>query len=933
MTRKKSAFILFCLAVCLAGLAAPASARQTVRASVRSNGVQADNVSAYTHINSTGRYVVFASNATNLVSGDTNGVTDIFRHDLLTGETVRVSLPEVAVESNGGSINSSISDDGRYVAFDSDASNLVTGDANAKRDIFLRDLVAGTTIRVSRGDAGAESNNYSILPSITGNGRYITFYSLATNLIPGGSTALAHTYRYDTQTQTTTLLDRDSVGAQGDNHCRFFGFVSPQSSADGRFSSFSSLAANLVTGDTNTTFDVFLRDGQTGQTFRASQATDGTEADLDSGSPSLTPDGRYVCFQTAATTLAADDTNGLTDVYLHDRVTGGTSRVSLAHDGAEGNGSSALPSLNSTASLVAFQSDSTNLVTGDTNAATDIFLRGIQSGAILRASVSNGSDEANGFSSLSHISGDSSYVTFQSDATNLVAGDTNHLTDIFVNGPFLEDAVDVSNVELLTPVDYAWQPSAWSPHLGISSAQSAPIADGQASWMMVKVTGPGVLSFWWRASSQAGADTLTLYDGPTLLAGPISGDTGWVQQTVSVDAGNHVLYWVYAKDPAISEGADAGWVDQVAWGASTRKTMYRAYNVALQYHFFTIKQAEFNNAVSAGYQNESSNPAKLFYVSLEQAPGTVALHRLYNPNAGRHYYTKSNTERDALVAVGWNYERDEGYLFTAAAGAPADATEVFHLYHPVIGTHLYTKSASEAAWVVANIPPWQQHTSLGWAYNSLTVGARYAAEDDPVSPDSDLLRDAALQAGVDLTRLAAWQALTAAQAGPKAEEGSTAAPAAVTSDSLAANLASLAGLTEGLGGVAGGLIPRRDFDGDGADDLVWADPATGRVNLVLMGPAGPREVVALGTLADPHWELVDVADLDASGGPDLVWWNPVTREVSFWLLTDTAVTSRLVVGQAPEGCTLAGVGDYDGDGRAELAWRAADGSLTLGRLP
>ncbi|MCB2187321.1 MAG: VCBS repeat-containing protein [Deltaproteobacteria bacterium] len=929
MARMKAAVMLLSLAFALGGLAAPspAPARQAVRASLANDGAQADGSCMYSRISGDGRYVVFISDATNLVAGDTNGWIDVFRRDLLTGQTIMVSVSSAGIPGNLNSGFAAISDDGRYVVFESDADNLVTDDTNAERDIFLRDISAGTTVRVSLNTTGGDPNGSSMASNLTGNGRYVTFYSQATNLAGSVTLPFFHAYRYDTQTRTTTLLDQSTAGVTANNPCLLTGMASPMSSADGRYNVFTSVATNLLEAASNPGVNIFERDTETPGTSRISQASDGSEADGTSVMPFMTPDGRYVAFGSFATNLVTADTNGFSDIFLHDRVSGTISRVSLTHDGGQGNADIFSPSLDATAGLVTFESEATNLVADDTNGVADIFVRNLASGAIFRASLSNTGQEADGTSRFAMIAAYAGHVTFDSDATNLVADDTNGKADVFVNGPFLEEAVDNLGLDIMTGDDGFWAPTLATSQSAGDAARSGVVGDGQSSWMETTMAGPGLLAFYWKVSSQADADYLEFYLDGVRQPGRISGEQDWTLVTASLTAGNHTLRWQYVKDGTGAAGSDAGWVDNVQYAVSTRRTMYRAYNVALQYHFFTTRLAEFNNAVAAGYQNESTNPAKLFYMSAEQAPGTVALHRLYNPNSGRHYYTKSNAERDALVAAGWNFERDEGYLFTSADAAPADATEVFHLYHPTIGTHLYTKSASEAAWVVANIPPWQQHTSLGWAYNSLTVGARYAAEADPVSPDSALLRDAAGQAGVSLASLPAWQALTTTQSGAKA--GSLNATASVSGDSLAANLATFTGLSGELGSAASGLIPRRDFDGDGVDDLVWADPATGRVSLALMDATGPRETLDLGTLSDRNWRIFEVRDLDGDGGPDLVWWNPITREVSFWLLTGATVTARPVVGRAPEGASLAGVGEFDGDGRLDLAWRRADGSQRL----
>ncbi|MCB2187325.1 MAG: VCBS repeat-containing protein [Deltaproteobacteria bacterium] len=673
------------------------------------------------------------------------------------------------------------------------------------------------------------------------------------------------------------------------------------------------------------------------QTIRASVALYDAQPNGTSTNPQITPDGRYVFFRSTATNLVPGDTNGRRDVFRKDRANGAIVRVSVAADGTQGDFNSEYSAVSADGRRVAFTSLATTLVPGDTNNTQDIFLKDMNTGGVTRVSVDSSGNQANGASVAPSLAANTTYVAFGSQASNLVFGDTNGFMDVFVNGPFLEDATEAQGLELITYPHNPWAPNFWQPHTGATCARSGAPNNDDYSYMGATVTGPGVLSFWWKVSSQAGADLLTFYVDGVPQAGPISGLVAWNRQAFSIPPGTHDLSWVYTKDSAGAAGDDLAYVDEISYAASPRRTMYRAYNPYLLYHFFTTRASEFTNAVAAGYQNESSDPAKLFYVSQDQVPGTVALHRLYNPNSGRHYYTKNNAERDALVAAGWNFERDEGYLFTAASVAPADTVEVFRLYHPVIGTHLYTKFASEAAWVVANLPPWEQQTSLGWAFNSLTVGARVAAENT-VSPDSSLLRAAAGQMGVDLASLPAWQALLGDQTGAK-----TGATAASATDRAAGGSSWLAGEL-GLGGEAapsaitgtpatGQVQAWRDFDGDGADDLVWADSATGQVSLVLMSGDGPRELKDLGRLADLHWQMVAVADLNGDGGPDIAWWNPSTREAAFWLLTGTTVTARPVVGRAPEGAVLAGVGDFNGDGRVDLAWREAGGAISVVPAP
>src|SRR5207249_2543647 len=204
-------------------------------------------------------------------------------------------------------------------------------------------------------------------------------------------------------------------------------------SADGRFVAFHSTATNLVAGDTNGKTDVFVHDRQTGITERVSVASDGTQGNNASSYPALSADGRLVAFQSDATNLVAGDTNGATDVFVHDRQTGTTERVSVSSGGTEGNGFSAAPALSADGRFVAFHNTATNLVAGDTNGKTDVFVHDRQTGTTERVSVASDGTQGNGPSSGAALSADGGLVAFHGTATNLVAGDTSGTYDVFVH--------------------------------------------------------------------------------------------------------------------------------------------------------------------------------------------------------------------------------------------------------------------------------------------------------------------------------------------------------------------------------------------------------------------------------------------------------------------------------------------------------------------
>jgi YVTN family beta-propeller protein len=405
----------------------------TTRVSVATNGAEANNGSHRSSISSAdGRYVAFLSDASNLVSGDTNGVTDIFVRDRQTNQTSRVSVASNGTQANNASDKPFISADGRYVVFVSSASNLVSGDTNGTDDVFVRDRQTNQTSRVSVATGGIQANSYSDELSISADGRYVAFESSATNLVSGDTNNYLDIYVHDRQTNQTSRVSVATNGAEGNNPSS-----RPAISADGRYVVFESGASNLVSGDTNGVTDVFVRDRQTNQTSRVSVASNGSQGNSYSWSytSAISTDGRYVAFSSNASNLVSGDTNGNWDVFVRDRQTNQTSRVSVATGGTQGSGSfqAGHSGISADGRYAVFESYHSNLVNGDTNGTQDIFVHDRQTNQTSRVSVASNGIEANSTSYWPTISGDGRYVAFVSGASNLVSGDTNGYLDIFVH--------------------------------------------------------------------------------------------------------------------------------------------------------------------------------------------------------------------------------------------------------------------------------------------------------------------------------------------------------------------------------------------------------------------------------------------------------------------------------------------------------------------
>ena len=412
----------------------PLAAQSTTRINLTTAGAQATGAGALVPMAITpdGRFVAFES-SDDLVPSDTNFRRDVYVRDRQMGTTTRVSLGPAGVQGDGDSTSAAISADGRYVTFASVATNLVAGDTNASQDVFVHDRQTSTTTRVSIATGGTQATGSSSLPAISGNGRFVAFLSAATNLVANDTNLFQDVFVHDLQTATTARVSVSSAGVEGNSSSSNF---APAISLDGRYIAFESLASNLVAGDTNNAGDIFRRDTQTNTTIRVSVATGGTQATGGSAtSPDMSADGRYVAFDSVATNMVAGDTNGRRDVFVHDAQTTTTTRVSVATGGAEGTGGvqgSGRPTMSPDSRFVTFQSDETNLVASDTNGFFDVFLHDRNTVTTTRESLTGGSAQPNGVSVASRVSADGNLVVFLSGATDLVVGDVNGVHEAFI---------------------------------------------------------------------------------------------------------------------------------------------------------------------------------------------------------------------------------------------------------------------------------------------------------------------------------------------------------------------------------------------------------------------------------------------------------------------------------------------------------------------
>ena len=388
-----------------------------------------DSASLGSAISADGRYVAFASHANDLANHDSNGLADVFVHDTVANTTTCISVTPTGNSGNGPSSNPAMSADGRYVAFFSSASNLVINDDNGVTDIFVRDTMLGTTTRVSVDSSGAQADGGSSNPTITADGRFVGFLSSADNLVADDSNGQADAFVYDTVLATTTRVSVDSSGADADNASG-----TPVISVDGRYAAFVSSADNLFANDTDFGGNAFVRDSKTGVVTCVSVDSLGNPARGGSvtGNVVMTPDGRFIAFTSRTSTLVAEDDNSANDVFLRDTVARTTTLVSVNSAGAQGDAASSVDAISPDGRFVLFNSVADNLIDNDSNFAADEFVHDTFTGITTMISVSTTGQQGMGLAdALASISADGQFVAFGDSANSFVVGDNNGQADMF----------------------------------------------------------------------------------------------------------------------------------------------------------------------------------------------------------------------------------------------------------------------------------------------------------------------------------------------------------------------------------------------------------------------------------------------------------------------------------------------------------------------
>lgn len=413
-------FVIACL--CAITADAQAATPTTFLASITHAGVQGNHNCNSPCISGDGRFVAFVSSSQTLATNKTTTVDEIFLRDNQTGILTRLTVSTAGGDPSGASSAPSISADGRYIVFESSATNLVSGHGVGA---YMYDTQNGHLTYLVNGQS----------PVISRDGRFIAFTSTLSTLVPNDTNNTTDVFVMD---RVSGQIERESVATDGSQSNNPSGTSGLAISATGRFVAFQSTATDLVAGDTNARDDVFVRDRQTPSTIRVSIATDGTQGNQSSTAASISSDGRRIVFQSRASNLVANDGNGAVDVFLRDTQLPQTSLVSVSSAGVQAAVQSGNGIITPDGAFVTFESADGTLVAGDTNAVSDIFIRDLATSSTILASLGSTGSLGDGPSDEGTISDDGRYIAFRSAATNLVPGDANAATDVFIRGPLID---------------------------------------------------------------------------------------------------------------------------------------------------------------------------------------------------------------------------------------------------------------------------------------------------------------------------------------------------------------------------------------------------------------------------------------------------------------------------------------------------------------
>ncbi len=519
-----------------------------------SQGNWGSDSSLYPALSTNGQWVAFISTATNLVPGAVSTNALVYLRDRATGANTLVSKAAGGALANADCANVRVSGNGQFVVFDSVASNLIANDANGVSDVFLYDRVSGVLELISKVGV-ASANGASDFAAVSDDGRYVVFASDASNLVAGDSNTYRDIFVRDRQAATTTRVSVSSASAQADYTSDL-----PNISGDGRYVTFLSGADNLVTATYFPAYQLYLRDRTGNTTVQISKTTANAPGRGNSGMSSLSSDGRYIAFESQATNLVSGDSNGLQDIFLKDRVSGTLTRISRSNDGNQADGDCWGPAISANGRHVCFYSDASVFSTQDDSATLNLLDYDRLSGKMARFNYNDAGDQALDNSFLPATSGDGGVVVFSTWAWNLVPGDGNGAIDVLA----LERGDSIPDLMIYATGDTArYGMGLYGTNL-VQRRQLALTTNVASFFVRLDNDGPATDSFSIRANTAPPGWDALFFFGTTNVTAAVTG-AGW---TNSLPAGSNIVLRLDAGSASAAIGES--WAEWFILATGTR---------------------------------------------------------------------------------------------------------------------------------------------------------------------------------------------------------------------------------------------------------------------------------------------------------------------------------------------------------------------------
>lgn len=888
----------------------------TERVSLDTGSASPNNHSTEASLSASGRYVAFASTASDLVSGDTNGLQDIFVFDRNSDSTERVSRSTTNSNPNGTSDSPQLSGDGDLVVFASTATNLVSDAGNAFKQVYLRDRDTNTTTRLSQSVAGVVGNATSNNPDISADGRFVVFSSSASNLVNGDVNGAADIFLLDRDQNTLQLISHNNNGEAGEGAS-----TDPVISADGRFIAYVSAASNLISGDINAEADVFVYDRLNDLTEMISVNSSEVQGNHDAQSPSISGDGRFVAFHSDSDNLASStDNNGVADIFVRDRQNGTTSRVSLTHTNSQANDKSRYPEISADGRYVTFESSATDLVSNDTNSNADIFVRDLDDNTTTMLSVVTSSGiQGLESSKTASISYNGRFVSFDSASSNFASGDSDTYDDIFVS-----ENGDVSNTRYLIVSESGGGSGSFSvspsgSDCGANSTSCGFYNNGTSVTITASPDSGSTVVSWSGCSSSSNSCTVSMTDFKSVIA-RFEADTDNDGHHDGID--NCPLISNSGQTDSDNDGV-GNLCDNCSSTANANQADSDGDGVGDSCDAFPANSGETQDSDSDGIGDNYEDANGFDKNDSDDAAADAdndGFTNLQEYLAGSDPFDPSDpntTPNFARYGGDFNGDGRSDVLLRHLVSGKA---WIYLMNGTTIQSSKELKPGATSAWNIAGVGDFNGDSKDDILFHNASTGQNWIYQMNGHA----VTQSRSLNTITD----ANWKIRTLGDLNGDGKDdivfrhSQTGLVWAYIMNGFSIAQSKAISEVSDLNWSIAGL---GDINGDGKEDILFRHEKNGINWVYLMNGTQITQQKALDQISDLSWKIVGMSDFDGDNKDDVLFYNTTSKKYWIYLLNGIAIKqSKLLTVVSDQNWQISEVADFNGDGKGDILFQHAN---------